>query len=127
MNNFTKIIFIDNSIERCMKCEEIMKQYDTIIFDYECNYNEIDKINFDYYDICFYNVDNIDTIDNNFHLELLREHNTIFIATDNVLTVPEDEHHVKDIMNRGFDIMKEILSIYNLIASMNRPLKSLML
>ena len=124
--DFIHIIFIDNSIDRCIKYEKIFKKYDNIIFDYESEYNEIGNINFDYYDICFYN------INNGFQLELLEKHKTIFIAMDNDFAIPENEQYVKNIMNSGFDIyvssimdntvIKHILTIYKMII----PKKSLL-
>lgn len=119
--SFIHILFIDDSINRCKKCETIFKNYSDIIFDYESKYNEIDNINFDYYDICFLN------ISQDFQLEVLDKHNTIFIAMDDNFTIPENEEYVKEIMERGFDmyissildftLIKHILYVYKLITS----------
>lgn len=119
--NFINIIFIDNSIDRCMKYNRLFTRYSNVVFDYESNYNEIVDINFDYYDICFLN------INQGFQLELLDKHNTIFIAMDDDFAIPENEEYVKEFMERGFDmyvsslldseLIKHILNVYILITS----------
>lgn len=120
--SFIHILFIDGSIDRCMKYVRMFtRDSNVLFFDYESNYNEIDNINFDYYDICFLN------INQGFQLELVDKHNTIFIAMDDDFAIPENEEYVKEIMERGFDmyvssildseLIKHILNVYNLITS----------
>ncbi len=91
-----KIIFIDKSIDKCIYLKKLFNNYNNVIFDYESDLNDIENINFDFYDICIYNI-------NNYKNEITMYNNITYVAFDDY-TYNKDDQYIKYIMDSGFDM-----------------------
>lgn len=119
LNNYIKIILIDFSVDNCQYINKLFLDYPNIIFDYESDFNQIDSINFNFYNICIYN------INNNYNFDFFNEDKTIFVAFNDNLEYNQNEDTIKYIMSLGFDmyvnnmfdneIIKHMLAIYKLV------------